>query len=473
MPPATRSQQAERTLRAALRDLAKLLAVAAPAGPQLRQVQVQHGGVVALLEVPREEARRWLWGSGRSSLFLRPFWTADTGRDLDRTNFSLWWLRGQATQADTVWQALHQSSGFYGLLAGGADVAVRVSAEANLSAMQSKVQFKLDNSKLSFAVANPEARWWRLGPLTAAEVASLDPLITGLGLQLNRESIRFKSANHTRTRTFAFFRATGQPRRMTLDDGGWQSSEARLHPADPPPRRSPAPFAPSVSAANPSAIASPANRQLPGPALTPQSVWAGPQRSPPSANDRPKKSASASQSVRQPSPPRRAPTTRASGRGQSGGSSDEGPSSPKGRGDRQRRRGSRRQVATSDELEDLRELLRALQAELRALRRENELLRRAQLTDPWRFPGPYYPPVAPATSSAPALVLPPLATTQTPPRQSGTAAPSLAPADTAPDAPMTVDRTLGPHQRESGDTPDGKRPPRAARALEVNDTDDV
>ena len=60
-----------------------------------------------------------------------------------------------------------------------------------------------------------------------------------------------------------------------------------------------------------------------------------------------------------------------------------------------------------------------------------------------------------------------------PPRQSGTAAPSLAPADTAPDAPMTVDRTLGPHQRESGDTPDGKRPPRAARALEVNDTDDV
>ena len=174
LPPATRTPQAERTLRAALRDLAKLLAVGAPAGPQLRQVQVEHGGVVALLEVPRDAARRWLWGSGRAGLFLRPFWTADTGRDIARGNFSLWWLRGQAAHADTVWQALHQSAGFFGLLAGGADIAVRASADANLSAMQSKVQFKLDNAKLSFAVANPDARWWRLGPLTAAEVAAVD-----------------------------------------------------------------------------------------------------------------------------------------------------------------------------------------------------------------------------------------------------------------------------------------------------------
>ena len=70
---------------------------------------------------------------------------------------------------------------------------------------------------------------------------------------------------------------------------------------------------------------------------------------------------------------------------------DEGAATPTGRSDHQRRRGVRRQVVTSEELEDLRELLHTLQAELRALRRENELLRRAQFTDPWRFSGPYYP----------------------------------------------------------------------------------
>ena len=224
-------------------------------------------------------------------------------RDVDRSNFSLWWLRGQASHADMVWQALHDSPGFFGLLAGGADIAVRVTNEANLSAMQSKVQFKLDNAKLSFAVANPDARWWRLGPLTAAEVAEVTFLIAALGLKLDRETIRYKSANRTRTRTYAFFRATGNPLRASLDDGGWNSSEARLHPADPPPRRSPtlsgrtAP-APSAPVAAPSA-----HRQLQGPARTPQSTWAGPHRSPPPKSDRPKVSAPAPRSARTKSPP--------------------------------------------------------------------------------------------------------------------------------------------------------------------------
>ena len=38
---------------------------------------------------------------------------------------------------------------------------------------------------------------------------------------------------------------------------------------------------------------------------------------------------------------------------------------------------------------------------------------------------------------------------------------------------MNVDRHRGPHHRESGDTPEGKRPPKAARALEVNTNNDV
>ena len=90
LPPATRPQQAERSLRAALRKTAEEMKLPAPAAPQLRQLQVEHGGIVGLLEVPRVEARLWLRGSGCGGLFLRPFWTKDTGRDVDRTNFTLW-----------------------------------------------------------------------------------------------------------------------------------------------------------------------------------------------------------------------------------------------------------------------------------------------------------------------------------------------------------------------------------------------
>ena len=38
----------------------------------------------------------------------------------------------------------------------------------------------------------------------------------------------------------AYFAATGEPLRHSLDDGSWEASAARLEPASPPPRRSPA-----------------------------------------------------------------------------------------------------------------------------------------------------------------------------------------------------------------------------------------
>lgn len=159
-------------------------------------------------------------------------------------------------------------------------------------------------------------------------------------------------------------------------------------------------------------------------------------------------------------------------------SSDDAAEARRGCKDRQHKRGSRRPPVSSDDLEDLRELVRTLQAELRAMRRDNELLRRAQLTDPWRYPNPYYHPGAPVTPVAPVASLPLVAPAALGTHESGTASadpvhtPPRQPALTPEVAAMHVDR--GPHLREPGDTPDGKRPPKtAARTLEVNDLNDV
>ena len=200
LPPATRAQQAERSLRAALKETARVVQVTAPALPQLRQLQPEHGGMVALLEVPRGDALAWLRGSGRGGLFLRPFWTKDTAKTLERSNFALWWLRGLASEADTVWHTLQQSAGFFGLLAGGPDIAARVTSDADLATMQEQIRFTLKREQLTFRVANREARWWKFGPFTAKEVTDVHTLIAGLGLTLVRGDVRFSAANYTRTR---------------------------------------------------------------------------------------------------------------------------------------------------------------------------------------------------------------------------------------------------------------------------------
>ena len=128
LPPATRTQQAERSLRAALRKMSEAVGCPMPAAPQLSQVQVEHGGIVCILAVPRAQARAWLRGSGFQGLFLRPFWTKDTGVQVQRDQFALHWLRGHGKDAEKIWACLKDEPGFFGLLAGGSDVAVRLSS---------------------------------------------------------------------------------------------------------------------------------------------------------------------------------------------------------------------------------------------------------------------------------------------------------------------------------------------------------
>lgn len=103
-------------------------------------------------------------------------------------------------------------------------------------------------------------------------------------------------------------------------------------------------------------------------------------------------------------------------------------------------------------LEELRAIIEDLRMELRALRRENELLRRAQVVEPWRMAGLTTPP----------SLLPP-----------STAAPVWPP---APDSPVAMEQdkeTAGLRARESGETPEAKRTPAVARALVVDPPHDV
>ena len=201
--------------------------------------------------------------------------------------------------------------GGFGLVADGKDLAVRVTQEANLESLQSQLRFVLDNQGAQFRRAEPGLRWWRLGPLSDAELWRVKTLIAQTGLQLVRAELRM--ARMGPFRSAVFFPATGQPVVTTLDDGSWDGCEARLQLADPPPRRRPA-----------------------GPALAPQSFWAGPRLSQPVEDFGFGPSPASSAQRPSPPPPHPAPQSSAlrgdSGRGDSGRGSGRGQGRGRGRG---------------------------------------------------------------------------------------------------------------------------------------------
>ena len=261
LPSATKASAGERWLRTAVRKAAGLVDPGSSPPLQLRQIQVAHGVVFALLGVPAASARGWLRCSGHDSLFIRPFWTPSTGDAVARSNFQLIWLKGHLEAAPRLWTALHDVPGFYGLLADGKDLAIRVSEEADRTSIQAQVHLVVGQT--SVRTAEPGVRWWRLGPLTEAELWRVSDLITSLGLQQVRAELRLAKLGPFRNAVF--FPARGQPSRTTLDDGSWSSSEARLTPAEPPPRRKP----------------------TTGAALTSQSTWGGPRPLVPSSTSPP------------------------------------------------------------------------------------------------------------------------------------------------------------------------------------------
>jgi hypothetical protein len=460
LPPAVRQQAAEKGARAALRKVAAAMELPDPPPHQLRQVQVAHGMLTAILGVPRGQACTWLRGSGCGGLYLRPFWTPSTGAAVDRKNFSLLWVRGRLQDGAQLWEALRAEHGFMGLLPSGGDIAVRVTAEANVEALQSQLTFKLGDARFRRAI--PGQRWWRLGPLEDSEMWHVKELIRQLGLTPVRDELRVGKAGPFRK--VVFFAAVEEPVKLSLDDGRWGSSAARLQPADPPPR-SRAPAVRPSTQAPPSEQALPAtatwggSRQPPQPSQppVPPRQSGGPQSSalPTSTRNRRMQPTPAPrlQSVddfpalparRSYSPPVRPPRV------------------PSPRGARSKVANSRPVSQTNDDMAVVREQLQELLHELRELRRENEALKR----EVERLRG--------VTSHSPyTTAVQPLTPVQSPPRMDPLPRPSFSPVPPLPPGPpsddqprMDVDREREPHLREPGDSPAAKKP-LAQRSLEA------
>ena len=479
LPPATRQVNAEKAARAALRKLAGAMQLPEPPGPQpLRQLVVQHGGVLAILAVPRGQAVEWLRGSGCGGLYLRPFWTSQTDDSVSRQRFSLLWLRGKADRGPGLWEAFRHKPGVVGLVLAGRDVAVRVDHTADVGQLQAQLGLSLGNPEEKFRQAAAGQRWWRLGPLTEAECWRAADMIRSLGLEPLRGELRF--ARMGQWRHSVFFAAVGHPSKMSFDDGSRGCSEAALAEANPPPRS-------TVKSAAPS-------KAVVGTALPPSSTWAGPRsevHSPPQsapglqqADQRPaqrmaplavpgrdpQQAAPQQEACPAVTPPcsappapsrrrahrrsRRTPEAPAPVPTPFGYYSEDQPLSVSGRLQRRQRGG--RSGPHQDEMEELHGLIQELRAELRALRRENELLRRAQVLTPWQSVP------APPHQQAP--------TPSTPPALRPLPAPHFSPVQ--PLMLMELDAAgAGPRQREHGDTPDAKRTPGAARALVVDGPD--
>jgi hypothetical protein len=474
LPPATKQSNAEKAARAALRKLAAAMQLPDPPGPRpLRQVVVQHGGVVALLAVPKAQALHWLRGSGCGGLYLRPFWTGQTDASISRERFSLLWLRGKAERGPELWQTFKDKPGVVGLLLTGRDVALRVDQSAKVEQLQAQLALSLGSPDEKFRRAVVGQRWWRLGPLTEAEGWQASEMARSVGLEPLRGELRF--AQMGKWRHCVFFSAVGNPSKLSFDNGTRGSSEAYLVEANPPPRTAGKTAMASVKPAS-------------GTTLLTSSTWAGPQRK--DLQPQRKKQELAEVPLSRPSPwnqpqrqPQRNPPT-VPALPTSAAATKRPPSAPRTpvptpfgyysedqpvlaatKPSRRRKKGS--QGPRPDELEELRGLIQDLRTELRALRRENELLRRAQV-QPWQQPPPsgLQLPVTPSR-------MPPLQPPQFTPVAPVPVSPIPEAATITGDVEMLPGGTLGSHRREAGDTPDGKRVPKAARALVVDESNDV
>ena len=184
------------------------------------------------------------------------------------------WVRGRLADGAKLWDKIKDQPGVVGLLPGDRDIAIRMTAAARPAALQAQVRFALADEAAQVRVPVAGQRWWRLGPLTEAECWRVKDLILAVGLSPLRDEVRLAKAGPFRN--FAYFASVGEPICTTLDDCTWNSSEARLTSASPPPRRP----APSVSAQR-----GPSSTSLPA-----QAQWGGARRSPAQPSQQPQRS---------------------------------------------------------------------------------------------------------------------------------------------------------------------------------------
>ena len=223
--PGLKKDAAERATRAGLKKLATEMHLQPPPASGLQRFQAMEGIAVGIFGVPRDQAVQWLRGSGCGGVYLRPFWSAETGQAVARGNFGLVWARGQLHRGEQIWAAVRAEPGVVGLYAQGRDVAVRVAADADVRMLQAQVNHALDaKGEFKFRRAIPGQRWWKLGPLHPSEEWNKEELILKFGLEVLPNTVSVARAGPFRS--FIYFAATGTPASLTLDDGSWGASSA-------------------------------------------------------------------------------------------------------------------------------------------------------------------------------------------------------------------------------------------------------
>ena len=456
LPPSTKQANAEKALWGAVRKLAEAMQLPLPPGRQmLRQVVVQHGGVLANLSVPTAQAVEWLKGSGCGGLYIRPFWTASTDSSISREKFQPLWMRGQVERGPQLWEIFHRRAGVAGLLLSGRDIALRATSSANKVELQAQLDEICGVGSVHLRQAMAGQRRWRIGPMTAAESWRTLELVRSMGLEPLRGELT--PGWMGRWRHCAYFSAVGSPTRTTLDDGSRKCSEAYLLEVGP--QRRPPPRTGFAAA-----------KAFAGPALTAESRWAGtwtsaspspsdPAQVRPSSQPVPSSTSSFQQPLhsgpvaggtsqqqrggRSPRPPRGA-----AARDVPGGSPtpSTGTTGCQPAGDARPHAGN-----PSPGYGELLKLIEELRLELRALRRENELLRLREVPPFVSAPGAT--PQTPPRGSNPG-VAPPVAEVTFPPLPR----PNFSPI--RPVAAMEVDRSaVRPREDDHGtaDSQDAKR----------------
>ena len=190
----------------------------------------------AKINVPREQAARWLQMSGHKGLFFRPYFSPSTGADLLKENFNVRWLKLGApmlTEAvESIFKVVSPLQGVCGLVFTG-EIGVRVAAAQGPS--HESLKNALNGLKVEVREYS-EAKWWCLEHLTESETfpAQADKLISELGLKRQGDA---RVAHEGPYKWKLFFRATGTPQKYNLDTGARDSTLATLKEGSPPPKR--------------------------------------------------------------------------------------------------------------------------------------------------------------------------------------------------------------------------------------------
>ena len=231
LAPGTKQGLAGQLLQTGVRKLARAAGLKAPL--EVKGIRVSPGGTLAWgqINVPRGQGPDWLKASGAEGVMVRPFFTASTGEQCKRERFALRWLKKTQVGRQKimeVWESVRAVKGVYGVVSGGADLAIRVDPkEVDLGALMAA----LGEKAVEVKERKEGLRWWCIENVEERDLWDVPELIAKFGMTPVGGWRFARGAFRSRI----FFQAAEQPAAEGLDGGGWGDSGTRIRAADPPP----------------------------------------------------------------------------------------------------------------------------------------------------------------------------------------------------------------------------------------------